>query len=376
MSKLQRMRGFSLPELMIALVIGLVLVLVISTMVSRQESMRRGVTSSNDLTGNTAHIAYLLDRELRSAGTGFSQAITENWGCRLNAARNNAQLLPATAPFPAPFAALPQAYVLAPLVVHAGAGANGSDVIAVATGNSGLSEMALPVSPNSAAAGQLKLANTLGIRGGDIVLVSQAGVGCMLQQVTTGFAGGATQVLNFGGMFAADTVNGVALTDFSTGTAFVSLLGNAVGNRPKLQFIGLGDNATLMAYDLLQFNGNAPVALAEGIVDMRVRYGIANAAQQVTSWRAPTDADFTAAALTSGSAVALNNLRSILAVRIGLIVRSDLVEKDAVTPDSLTLFSDLGADLQHTYTVPTGTTGQRYRTVEFTVPLRNIRFSR
>lgn len=375
MSKTLPTRGFSLPELMIAMVIGLVLTLVISTMVSRQESLRRGVTSSNDLTGNTAHIAYLLDRELRSAGAGFSQAITENWGCSLNVARNNAQLLPATTPYPAPFAGLPQAYVLAPLVVHAGAGANGSDVIAVATGNSGLSEMALPISPNSATAGQLKLANTLGIRGGDIVLVSQTGPGCMLQQVTNGFAGGATQVLNFDGMFAADTVNGVALTDFSTGTAFVSLLGNVAGNRPRLQYIGLGDNATLMAYDLLQLSGNEPQALAEGIVDMRVRYGIANAAGQVTTWRAPTD-DFAAAALTSGSAVALNNLRSIYAVRIGLVVRSDLVERDAVTPSSLTLFSDLDAGTQHSYTVPAGTTGQRYRTVEFTVPLRNIRFSR
>lgn len=376
MSRVMRSRGFSLPELMIALVIGLVLTLVISTMVSRQESLRRGVTSGNDLTGNTAHVAYLLDRELRSAGAGFSQAINENWGCALNVSRNNAQLLPATVPFPAPFAGLPQAYVLAPLIVHAGAGANGSDVIAVATGNSALSEMALPVSPNSATAGQLRLANTLGIRGGDIVLLSQTGPGCMLQQVTNGFVGGATQVLNFGGMFAADNVNGVALTDFSTGNAFVSLLGNVAGNRPRLQFIGIGDNATLMSYDLLQFAGSTSQALAEGIVDMRVRYGIANAAGQVDAWRLPTDAGFTAAALTSGDAVALNNLRSIFAVRVGVVLRSDLVEKDAVTPGSLTLFSSMAPELQHTFNVPAGTNNLRYRTVEFTVPLRNIRFAR
>jgi type IV pilus assembly protein PilW len=42
----------------------------------------------------------------------------------------------------------------------------------------------------------------------------------------------------------------------------------------------------------------------------------------------------------------------------------------------LTLFGDLLPAVQHTFTVPTGTTNQRYRTVEFTVPLRNVRFSR
>lgn len=371
-----RTRGFSLPELMIALVIGLVLILVISTMVSRQESMRRGVTSGNDLTSNAAYVAYLLDRELRSAGTGFSQASTENWGCSLNVSRNNSQLLPATAPFPAPFAAVPQSYVLAPLMVHAGAGANGSDVIAVASGNSALSEMALPVAPTSATAGQLKLANTLGIRGGDIVLISQAGVGCMLQQVTNGFVGGSSQVLNFGGMYAADNVNGVALTDFSNGNAFVSLLGNVVGNQPRVQLIGVADNATLVAYDLLRLAGDAPLPLVEGVVDLRVRYGLANAAGQVTTWVAPTAEGFTATELTNGSAAALNNLRSIYAVRIALVLRSDLAEKEAVTQKTLTLFSDLDAALQHSYTVPTDTTNQRYRTVEFTVPLRNVRFSR
>ena len=61
---------------------------------------------------------------------------------------------------------------------------------------------------------------------------------------------------------------------------------------------------------------------------------------------------------------------------MGLVLRSDLAEKTEVTSSRLTLFSDLPVALQHTFTVPTGTATQRYRTVEFTVPLRNVRFSR
>lgn len=372
-------RGFSLIELMVTLAIGLVLTLAISMMVAKQESIRRGVTSGNDLTGNTAYAAYLLDRELRSAGAGISQATAENYGCALRASLNNAQLLPATSAFPAPFAAIPQSYVLAPVIVHAGAGANGSDVIAVATGNAGLSESALPVSPQSTAAGQLRLSNTLGIRGGDLVLVAQQAVGCMLQQVSSGFTGGSAQTLTFNGAYAANTIGTTTLTGFSNGNAFVSVLGNVTGNQPRFFLYGIGDNATLFSYDLLRLNSSTSQALVEGVVDMRVLYGVdtvRTGLDQVTQWIAPTTAGYTAAALTAGTAVAQSNLQAILAVRVGLILRSDLVDKTDVTPASLTMFSDLGSSLTYTYTVPTGTTTQRYRVVEFTVPLRNVRYSR
>lgn len=374
-----RSRGFSLTELMVAIAIGLVLTLAISMIVARQESIRRGVTSGNDLTGNSAYASFMLDRELRGAGAGISQASTDNYGCVLNVSRANAQLLPATAPFPAPFASIPQTYRLAPLIVHAGAGTNGSDVLAVAIGNSGLSEAALPVAPKTAAAGQLKLANTLGMRGGDLLLLAQGGIGCMVQQVSAGFAGGTAQTLTFGGTYAADTINGVSITGFSNGNAFVSMLGNVAGNQPRFTLYGVGANSTLQAYDLLQLTSTAPQVLVEGVVDMRVIYGVDTARaglRQVTDWIAPTTAGYTASALTSGTAVALTNLQSILAVRVGLILRSELIEKTDVTPASLTMFSDLGSALTYTYTVPSGTTNQRYRVVEFTVPLRNVRYSR
>ncbi|WP_415411038.1 hypothetical protein, partial [Staphylococcus agnetis] len=64
-------------------------------------------------------------------------------------------------------------------------------------------------------------------------------------------------------------------------------------------------------------------------------------------------------------------------LRVGLVVRSDQAAKDAVTAGALTMFSDLdppNPSLTYTYTIPTGTTNQRDRTVEFTVPLRNPRF--
>lgn len=378
--------GFSLPELMVAVAIGLVLTLTISVMVSRQESVRRGVTSGNDLTGNAAYVSYLLDQELRSAGSGFSQGVAANYGCVLRVSSNAAQLLPSPGAFPAPFAAVPQNVVLAPLIVFAGAGVGGSDIIAMAAGHSGLAEAAMQVVPGSAAAGQVTLSHTLGVRGGDLVLVTQPTpappMPCMLQQVSAGFAGGAAQVLTFNGRFAADVIAGTALADFAVGNATVSFLGNVAGNQPRLQLLGIGDNDTLRAYDLLQLTPGVQT-LADGVVDMRVRYGVANvpldpvpANRNVANWVSPATMGFRAEDLASPLPAAQQALQSIVAVRVALVLRSDQVENAPITADTLTLFTSLPPDLRHTFNVPPGTTAQRYRTVEFTVPLRNPRLSR
>jgi type IV pilus assembly protein PilW len=370
--------GFTLVEMMVALLIGLVLTLVITNMLARQEAVRRNVTSGNDMSGNAAYVAYTLERELRSAGSGIGQLVPQLYGCPLAASRQGAQLLPSTAAFLPPFASVPQTYRLAPLLVHAGLGAGGSDVIAMASGASGLSELGIPVSPGTAAAGQVQLLNTLGMRGGDLLIVSQEGLGCMLQQVSPNFTGGTATVLTFSGTYAANTINGLTLSGFSKNNTFVSLLGNAVGNQPRLQLIGIGDNATLFTYDLLQLNQSRPQAVAEGIVDLRVRYGVdtvRTGQHQVTAWVAPTEAGWTAADLTTGTTAARANMQAILAVRVGLVLRSELIEKGAVNADTLTLFPDLPTAQQHTYTLPTGGNRQRYRTVEFMVPLRNARYS-
>ncbi|WP_373715973.1 PilW family protein [Roseateles sp.] len=381
MIRRQRTRGFSLPELMVTLLIGVVLILVVSTMVARQEDLRRGISSANELSNNVAYSAFVLERELRNAGAGLARSA--NWACPLAVSKNNAQLLPSLQAFPAPFNNVSQTYVIAPVVVFAGAGPDGSDVLAISAGNSALSETAQAVAPQSAAPGQVQLTNTLGIRGGDLVVVSQAGT-CMLQQVSNGFVGSGSPTLTFGGTYAANTVAGVALTGFAgsatNGTAFVSVLGNVTGNPPRLQLIGRNTSNQLVAYDLLQLTGSDPQPLVEGVMDLRVLYGIDSTGQGrvVNQWVLPSAAGYSSAVLTNangtGAAQAQSAMGNIIALRVGLVIRSDQPAKDAVTDGSLTMFSDLGAGLTYTYTVPTGTTNQRYRTVEFTVPLRNPRF--
>ena len=144
--------------------------------------------------------------------------------------------------------------------------------------------------------------------------------------------------------------------------------------------IGRNTSNQLVAYDLLQLTGSDPQPLVEGVMDLRVLYGIDSTGQGrvVNQWVLPSAAGYSSAVLTNangtGAAQAQSAMGNIIALRVGLVIRSDQPAKDAVTDGSLTMFSDLGAGLTYTYTVPTGTTNQRYRTVEFTVPLRNPRF--
>lgn len=369
--------GFTLIELLVAVTLGMVLVLALSTVMIRHDSGKRTVISTNDLSLTSSYISYSLDRELRSAGSGFTQDSRDTFGCLLRVARGGAQILPRAVAFPAPFDNVPQQVRLAPVLIHAGLGANNSDVLAVATGSSGLGEAPIQVQLGSATANNVRVANTIGLRANDLVLMAESDVGCMVQQVTTPFAGGADQLLSFGGNYAKAEIDSLQLVGFgATNTAFVSLLGNTTGNRPILRLFGVGENDRLFSFDMLQLDGNdTALPVVDGVADLRALYGVDTSVPAdgiIDAWIAPTTAGFTAAELTDGSQAAHDRLLSILAVRVGMVLRSDRVERDAVAPASLTLFADLPVALQHSHAIAADQRQQRFRTVEFTVPLRNV----
>lgn len=366
--------GFTLIELLVAAAIGMALTLAITLMLVRFESGRRTLTSMNDSSIGGAYVSYALDRVVRSAGSGYTQSWRNSFGCQLLVSRSGTTTLPRASAFPAPFAGVPQTVRLAPVVIHAGVGTDGSDVLAVHTGSSGLGESPLRVLPASATTTGLRVPATIGLRADDLVLVFQNNGNCMLEQVAAGFAGGATQQIDFGGTYADDIINGVRLQDMSNADAWVTPLGNMVANRPMFQLIGVGADATLVAHDMLQLDGSdAVVAIADGVADLRARYGIdTDGDGRVDSWVDPGTAPWDATSLQSGTLAAQNNLGSILALRVGVIIRTNTPERDPVAPATLTLFSDLGSTLQATRTLTTAERQLRWRTLEFTVPLRNV----
>jgi prepilin-type N-terminal cleavage/methylation domain-containing protein len=82
--------GFTLVELLVAIVISLVLTLAITTVLIRTEGSKRTTTSVNDINATGSYAAFVLDRAVRSAGLVFrsvgktllAAASTQAWAVR------------------------------------------------------------------------------------------------------------------------------------------------------------------------------------------------------------------------------------------------------------------------------------------------------
>jgi type IV pilus assembly protein PilW len=376
--------GFSLIELMVSLAIGLVVTLAITGVLVRSESSKRTSTSLNDMNQTGAYVSYIMDRALRSAGSGYSQRANESFGCTINAQRAGSALLPASGPLPAPFASVPQTFRLAPVIIGKGLASSGSDTLTVMAGNAGFGEAPIRVLTGSVSASNVGLPNTLTFRGGDLFMLIEDGIGCLIEQVATGFVGTpatlpnpapANQFLPIGGTFAFTNGSGTdtTLTKYGvSGTAYTVALGNAA-NASQFLLFGVHTDNTLYSYDLLQLTPSTPVPIADGVVEMRALYGVDTTGDgKLDSWQDPTGALWGSAALLTGLPPARTRLQQIVSIRIGLVLKTSQLEKDNVASSSIKLFEDLPTALQQTHAISTADQKYRHRTVDVTIPLRNI----
>ena len=369
-----RSRGFSLVELMVAVALSLVLTLAVTTVLMRNEGSSRNTLAVNDINQSGAYAAYLLDNAVRSAGSGFANRGRETFGCRVNAIRSSATILPRTAAWPAPFAAFTQDVRLAPLLIGKGQSATGSDVIAVMRGNAGIGEAPLEVLGVGSSVG---LRNTIGLAANQLLLLAWGGQDCLLLQAGTPDAD--TVPLTGAGSYHNST-DPRGFDDYDESATVAINLGNAGAaggtptSAPLFTLYGVGANRTLFALDMLAISdGGVPQPIVEGVVEMRALYGVDNDNDGILdAWVDPGVAPFNMASLLDGSVDAQANLNRIVAIRIGLVLRTARAERDEVAPTSLVLFADLAADLQQTRTLTTAERNFRHRTAEVTVPLRNV----
>ena len=418
---ISRAPGFSLIELLVAMVIGLVVTLAVTSVLIRSEGSKRSSTSVNEINQTGAYTAFVLDRVIRSAGSGFSQRWSDVYGCLLVVSKASNSVLPVPATIAASSAfrsitASPLPIRLAPLIIGkdladtSGSGAEvRGDMLFVMAGSAGVGESPQSVNPGSVdvttSPPQLQLQNTLGYTTNDLVLLSDTGVagGCMMQQVGTHAATNYGQVLPLAGDYYKATGTNVALTSFGASTIAMQL-GSATTNRPQFFAYAVGENRTLYSYDLLNplptggVDTRPDVAIADNVVEMRAVYGLDTTNPPdgiINEWVSATG-NFDASVLTNGSAASRNRLRQIIAVRVGLILRTSLQERSAAVATSasgvtaqetfqqpsaasLTLFEGLtdigGSSLSYTRSVTGGDALYRYRPVDVTIPLRNVQLA-
>lgn len=413
-------RGLSLVELLVAIVISSLLAIAVGSVLAGFEGRRRSSTSINDINQSGNYAAWVLDTLLRNAGSGFAQTADYGFGCKLVAARSDASasssaasssasraassasssvnttILPAPAALGAPFASISRSFRLAPALIVSngstpGDSGAGSDVLVLMGGAAGRG--GVPIYLNGyPATSALPLKNTLAFAANDLLLLvdpqvsassassassssaSAAGSAlapCMITQVSGSFTEAGSTSLALDGSYYKATIDSRELTAYTSDAVVLNLGNVASGNPPLFNLIGVGDNSTLYAYDLLRTSSTPLQAIAAGVFELHALYGLdTNGDGRVDSWSAPTGS-YSYATLSAGTTAAAAQIAQIRAIRVGLILRTALREKEDVSPASLTLFSDLGEDLSYSPSLSGDNTRYRYRTVEFTVPLRN-----
>jgi type IV pilus assembly protein PilW len=353
--------GFTLVEVLVGVMIGLIGMLVITQVYLTGENFNRSTLGEGGAQSNGLIALYTIERDVRLAGYGLNSAGALGcgniyWYYDPNYSGNIAG------------GTLPNIQ-LAPVVITADTVTpSNPDRITVMYSRDAERMMPTIISGFNASSSEVSVDGTEGFEDGDLVLLVGSG-GCTLGRITQVQEGPRKLQLNPG---ASGKENPPAWGSFPT--TYVS--GNSILN--------LGDpviHAYFIGNDKLRVSdspftpgaaGVAPVSdMVDGIVDMRALYGKDDGGGggtandfQVDTWNNTTPA-------TSAGWL------QVLAVRIGILARIGTYEK----PTS-------GTNCDATTTAPTWSGGNfpaidiatptsqdrcyRYRVFETTVPLRNM----
>jgi len=170
-----RQAGFTLIEIMIALVIGLIGIVVMMQTFAVSEGFKRTATSGTDAQINGGVAMYMIQREMRMAGYAMNELMVQ--GCSSVRVWNNPGGFAIDMPL-VPF------YINPPLVP---AGDANTDVILIAYGNSSSAVAGSPVLTGQTNANSIPLAwNYDSFQTGDIFVSFQPGAtpSCVLHETT------------------------------------------------------------------------------------------------------------------------------------------------------------------------------------------------
>ncbi len=340
-SKQPREHGFSLVEIMIAVVVGMIGILVIMQVFLVAEGQKRTTTGGADAQENALMAMFTLERDLRATGLGLV-----GLGCTtINA--YNANMSPTTYTFN-PW----------PVTVVRDNPAAGSDKITTLYSNSAFGNISTTLTttaPTSSA--QINVANGAGFVQNNLFIVSSAALPCtILQASQDGQKTGSDWNLqhNPGGAYVYNPPGGQNI--FPAGGYPVGARLTNLGSMVNREYYVANNNLMMRDVNLPNSASN-PIALVSGVISIRAQYGRdTNADGYVDTY------DNTAPATAT----------DVLAVRLAVVARSGQLETIAVSPATLVLWS--GGTTTNGGAIALDSTAQtyRYKTYQTTVPLRNV----
>lgn len=369
-------RGFTMIELLVALLIGLLGSLAIMQVFTASEAGRRATGSLADTQSNALVGLFAIERDVQQAGMGLADLRV--LGCTIQATS-------------APLSNLNDRLMVPVAIVPAGTAAGSadnvwgippgdadSDILVVAYGRATSMMEGTPLT-RADSTSPYRLTNVLGVGMNDTLLLAQSGQSCSMGQVAT--VNQATEEVGI--------ANGAAVAYTTSAHAF------NLGVSPRLVAYAVR-NGALTLCDFMQADCTAAGSVDDTSVWQPVVNGVvALIGQYGWDTSAPPDmvADvFCKTRLTAGGACPGGDTGSpaagnatltqaqracdwtrIPAIRIGLVMRSAQYEKEEVSPATLALWPDSATAPTTTgpvYTVPDRR--YRYRVAYSTVALRNI----
>lgn len=346
--------GFSLVEIMVGLVIGLLATLVIVQVFSTFDSQRRKTSGSADAQTNGSIALYSLQRDLQMAGYGMPLPMAD----KLN---SSLKCEPSPEYDPDSDPTTDNSIKLFPVEIIEGAG-NASDVVIsrYSTTQMGAVPVRIVDAANAFSPIGMTVDNNLGCSDNDVAIVSNA-PNCVMTIVEDATGNPATQ-------------KNIRLipTDDPAGTISTGAKLTCMGNWQEYRYEVINGQ--------LVMNGTP---IMDGIVALQAQYGIAATinSNQVSQWvnatapwNAPTVAD-------------RNRIR---AVRVAVVARSGQRDREIVTNQCVTAkgtvnngpcaWDDTNYDAAPMIdlSVVDGADWQnfRYRAFETIVPIRNMLWSR
>ena len=399
--KMNRQLGFSLVELMVAVVIGLIGTVVMFQVFAVSENQKRSTTSGNDAQQNGSIALFTLERDLRNSGHGMSPLINLGRPMYTWSAVNSAVLtptifhpaliIPGTNSNPPDPDAIDVTYSVTealstrialigpawnsgtvpnePVNVVSAAGINLKDQIAIcpnaATDPTGVCLRGEVTTITSSSTGfGLSLSAAIYTVGSDLITPRW--------NPASGFAAAVGPTVAADGLVLPATYPGNGDPDQS---ANVVNLGQLITRTYAIQ----NGQLTLNLND-----GTTPTEFANNIVYMRAQYGLdTDNNGSIDAWVDPRPvqgnplASFTPnhpLFLTGTGVQIADSWKMVKGIRVAIVARSDNMEKDVVeTRTTIPLWTNTNGNPAPSYTVPGGDGAHyRYRVFETIVPFRNM----
>lgn len=369
--------GFSLIEILVGLVMGLISMVIIMQVFATFEGQKRTTTSGSDAQSTGGIALYTIERDIRMAGYGFTDAL----GCTVNTAKITAINRNPAGP----------SFVLAPVTITKTAGQ--PDKISVMASSKQNWSQPVSGSDHSLTPTSFVAGSTLGMAPNDLLIAYE-------------FAGGAMKPCT---MFQVSNtlpvVNPVVHTSGSWNTGLVfptpdysvnSMLMNVGSLMVRYYSLDANSNLVTQEYDSASNTGlginDSVQVLFSDVVNLQAQYGFDTRSNAAIAAACPTttfsgqcsivdtwsgtmmDADG-----SGGAAGDAGDIGRIYAVRFAVVARSGLKEKpDPATGvcNTTTAGPTWAGGTISVSNNPDGTANPdwkcyRYKTFETVVPLRN-----